>query len=193
MQSSGRDGACRVTDDCLVQRTASNPRGMVSCGQPPWLWSDDVGHRVGTPLRIQRTTVPGAVGSGGGYPSKWAGCTSCDTLRWPCADILACALRTSRLALDLGIQDADRAGAASWPWAITSRQNKNARASIHPLSGWLLALAFNALALFDIQDDLHVAGPAVDRQLLGLRFVRDPQQPVVAPAIRAGDPSVLYD
>lgn len=127
-RSSGRDGACTRTGDWLDQRTAPNPRGMASCGQPPWLWYDAVGRLMGTLLHIQRTTVPVAVGSGGDHPSRWAGCTSCDTLRWTCAGILAYALHTIQLASGLGIQDVGRAGAASWPWAITSRQNKNAGA-----------------------------------------------------------------
>lgn len=97
---------------------------MASCGQPPWLLSDAVGRLMETLLHIQRTTVPVAVGSGGDHPSRWADCTSCDTLRWPCVGVLAYALRTIRLASGLGIQDVGRAGAASWPWAITSRQNK---------------------------------------------------------------------
>lgn len=131
-QSSGRDGACTETGDWLDQRTASNPHGMASCGQPPWLSSDAVGRLMETLLHIQRTTVPVAVGSGGDHPSRWADCTSCDTLRWPCVGVLAYALRTIRLASGLGIQDVGRAGAASRPWAITSRQNKKPAPTVTP-------------------------------------------------------------
>ena len=54
------------------------------------------------------------------------------------------------------------------------------------------APAFNALASVNIQDDLCFAILAPDRQASGLRLLVNAKQPVIAPALRACDPSVYY-
>lgn len=56
-----------------------------------------------------------------------------------------------------------------------------------------MALALDALASLDIQDDFPPACPAVYWQSVGLRLRSNPQQPMVPSALRAGYPSVLYD
>lgn len=55
------------------------------------------------------------------------------------------------------------------------------------------ALALNALASGDIQDDLSVTRPAVNRKAGGLGVVGDPEEPMVPSALGAGDPSVHWD
>ena len=78
--------------------------------------------------------------------------------------------------------------------AITSGQNKKApEPQSIPIWVRSWALALDALASLDVQEDLPPARPAVYRQSVGLRLRSDPQEPVVPPTLRAGYPSVLYD
>ena len=56
-----------------------------------------------------------------------------------------------------------------------------------------LALAFDALAFLDIQDDLGPAGPAVHWESMRHRLRVHPEQAVIPPAHRTDDPSVLHD
>ena len=58
-----------------------------------------------------------------------------------------------------------------------------------PCSSW--ALAFDALASVDIQEDLALAVPAPDRQRVGCRVGPDPEEPLLA-ADRTGDPSIPH-
>ena len=55
------------------------------------------------------------------------------------------------------------------------------------------APALNALASLDMQDYFLFAVPAVDREVICSRVRRYPQEPPVASADRAGNPSVHYD
>ena len=77
--------------------------------------------------------------------------------------------------------------------AITSGQIENARANDSTRkSGESLALAFDALAFVNIQDDLTAAGPAINRQSVGRSLRSNSQQPVVPSAYWTGNPSILY-
>ena len=71
-------------------------------------------------------------------------------------------------------------------------QNKNAKVHAPPL-GMSWALAFNALASRNIQDDLSPACPAIDRKTFGFGVVSYPKQAVISLTHRTSKPSILYD
>lgn len=81
--------------------------------------------RADTAWHTPGKTAPAGAEPAAGRLSRSAGCTSHATGRRLCAPSLrACAWGSIHPGSAPGIQDAGTVGAASRPWAITSRQNK---------------------------------------------------------------------
>lgn len=108
----------------------------------------------------------------------------------------ACVLGSTHPWSVPGILDVGRDGAASWPRAITSGQNKKRPSQRQPKFGFCHGSGAGhcgrGLRRFDIHECLLPAALALSGQVSG-GGVRPDQQQLSLAAYRADDPSVPYD
>lgn len=123
-------GSCGTgSPGCQDRRTEPSCPCGPRCGPRRWPWSG------GRALRRSGRTAPEGAGCRGADPMRPSGTSSARTAPPHCDRWCAWAgeRRSIHPAPGRSTLDAGRAGAAYWPWAITSRQNKKRPSLPHPL------------------------------------------------------------